>query len=200
MSKPDEGDPCVNLHDNDTFIPLEIGPDEPDWTRLILADGRVMLNGPKLDGAEVMGRAGLSSMATACEGKGCSSLVMDLDVEPGVWRLEGLRLHSEGASKAGNGTVSVGVDEYTVSLFSAVLGLHTDGGYEIGAGAGVFSLSGRTAFGDSSLTATNLSSIMLLRGSTGWVMPPFEIGYTDQNGEVWRLVIDASKWVPAQLR
>lgn len=200
VSKPEEGDPCVNLHDNDSFIPLEIGPDEPGWTRLILADGTVMLNGPEIDGAEVMGRAGLASMATACEGKGCSSLAMDLDVEPGAWRLEGLRLHSEGASKAGNGAASVGVDEYTVSLFSPVLGLHTDGGYEIGAGAGVFSLSGRTAFGDYSLTATNLSRIMLLRGPSGWVMPPFELGYTDQNWDVWRLVIDASRWAPAPLR
>lgn len=127
-------------------------------------------------------------------------MAADLDVEPGVWRLEGLRLHSEGASTVGNGSMSFGVDEYTVSLFSPVAGLHGEDGYHIGAGTGVFSLSGRTALGDYSLTATNLSRITLLRGPTGWVMQPFELGYTDQDGGAWRLVIDASSWAPVPPR
>lgn len=198
--KPDVGEPCTDLHDNDTYIPLELGPDEPGWTRLILASGTATLMGPEIDGMAVSGRAGLASKATACEGKGCSSMAADLETAAGTWRLEGLRLHSIGAASASHGSMTVAVDEYTISLFSPVDGIRVGGSYEIGAGAAVLSLSGRTVFGDYSLTTTNRSRITLHETPEGWALSPFEIGHTDQNGDVWSLVIDAPRWASPPLR
>ncbi|MCX4244377.1 hypothetical protein [Paraliomyxa miuraensis] len=194
VDKPEVGESCVNLHDNDTHIPLEIGPQEPGWTKLILADGTVNLTGPELDGIAVTGSAGLASMATGCQGKGCSSLSANLQTEPGQWRLEGLQLHSVGAASVASGSASVGVEEYTISLFSPVDGIAEGSTYEIPPGAALFSLSGHTAFGNYSLATTNTTTIVLQASESGWVMPPFGIGYVDQDGNDWTLTIDAAAW------
>lgn len=200
VEKPDVGEPCTDLHDNDTYIPLELGPQQPGWTRLVLASGTVVLQGPSIDGRAVWGRAGLASEAAACEGKQCSSLAADLEAGAGTWRLEGLQLHSVGAASAGSGRTEIGVDEYTISLFGPVDGIRTEGGYEIDAGTAVLSLSGRTAFGDYSLTTTNRSRIVLRHTPQGWTMLPFEIGYIDRNGDAWSLVVDAPSWAPVPLQ
>jgi hypothetical protein len=194
--KPEVGEACSDLHDNDTYIPLEVDPDAPGSTKLVLASGTTSLRGPTIDGKAVVGSSGLASTATACEGKGCSSLSADLRPGNDAWRLEGLRLHSMGAATAGNAAAAVAIDEYTISLFSPVEGIQSDGNHEIAAGAAVFSLSGRTPLGDYSLTTTNTSKLMLRHTARGWTMSPFEIGYVDGNGDAWRLVIDAQQWAP----
>ena len=197
VEKPEVGEPCTDLHDNDSYIPLEIGPEEPGWTKLVLADGTATLNGPELDGEGVTGTAGLASVATGCEGKSCSAMAANLQLGSGAWRLEGMRLHSVGAAVASNRSTSVEVDEYTISLFTPVKGTVRDGVYEIAPGAAVFSLSGRTGFGDYSLTTTNASSIAMKATANGWVLSPFDLRHVDRNGDEWRLVVDAASWAPS---
>lgn len=196
VDKPDVGEPCTNLHDNDGYIPLQTEPEQPGWTKLALAGGTVSLRGPQLDGTAITGSAGLASIATGCQGKECSSLTANLQAGPSQWRLEGLQLHSVGAASAGDGDASIEVQEYTVSLFSPAEGTVDGNTYEIPAGAATFSLSGRTAFGSYSLATTNKTELVLQATPDGWVMSPFEITYVDHTGHDWTLIIDASAWAP----
>lgn len=184
------GDPCVDNHENDHNLPTEIGR-EGDLG-LLLTAGSVTLNGP-----QVQADAVLASTTTGCTDHGCSFATINLSDNPGEWKLAGLQFQSVGTTSGGNASMSVDVDEYTISLFSPVDGTIEGNLYEIPSGGGLFAISGRTSFGDYAFSVSNITPILLHPSVSGWMMEPFEVGFVDENDDEWVLVIDAAVWVEA---
>lgn len=187
--KPKEGAECVDNRGNDHNLPTEIGR-EGDIV-LVLAAGSTTLSGP-----DVTADANLASVSTGCLDRDCSFAVIDLPDDANLWTLGGLQLQSAGSSSAGVATMTVDVEDYTISLFGPVAGSVEVDSYQVPAGAALFTISGRTTFGTYGFSVSNTTPIVFHSGVSGWSMDPFQVGFTDQNGDDWSLVIDAATWLP----
>jgi hypothetical protein len=157
----------------------------------------------ELSGPVILGGAVSASVefGTSCSALGCPMAEFSYDPEGAEFGLEQLVLIG-GSFEISNGTYALTADRVQVRLYAQAAGTQVldplsgaSRGYELPAGAAVFSITGIAGETANRFMAVNATSISVMReGDSLWEMDAFLLEYEDGNHQRWTVMIEASSW------
>lgn len=188
-------DQCNSADDNDGVLFLELDP-EPGSTIVFLVMGSASVHGPPLGDEKIEGIAMLSSEVSGCQPGSCSSMRVLIDDLTGMGSLESFEAHSAAPVEVGTSDDALAVDDFQVRLWDstpAVFDPQTDT-LTIPPGAARYAISADAEGIHRAITATNETTLVLTRELDGWTSSELTIGYDDELGSHWTLVLAPAQW------
>ncbi|EDM74865.1 hypothetical protein PPSIR1_20074 [Plesiocystis pacifica SIR-1] len=169
----------------------------------VLESGAGMMLGPVIDpesGTPLQLGTTFASLDTSCTGLDCSRLSLSADASTNTWSLDELRLIPEPRLTAEVAGQTIVVEQSRIELYGDAKGqLGMAGGvseYRLAAGDAQFVVRAEVAGEMVMLFAHSSTDLVAVSDSAGgWELQPFELVYTDAQGDAWTMTVSATQWL-----
>lgn len=160
----------------------------------------VLLGPPVGSAAPLQLSTDFGSLGTACTGLECSKLSLSFDSSASTWSLDELRLILEPRLVVDVGGQTLVIEDAQVELYGDAQGQMemTQGSseYRVLAGDVQFIVRGQAGGGPVMLFAHSSTDLVATSDSAGgWELRPFELLYTEAQGDAWTMTVGATQWL-----
>lgn len=204
-SDPNEQLTCSSGMDNHDQVLLE-GVFGPSLTEKTAMEGDIELSGPLFLSDHIAGLIDMSDSRNLCAGLQCSKIAFEQEVGSDNWTLHQLSLYAKEDAAILWGSMEVArAHRLAVRLMAPVVGEATRGvanSFTVSAGDAAFFVTGALELSGSVasphiIPARNATDIVFTRHPTltnRWLMPGFDVVYTDTEDNEWVLAVTAPLW------